>query len=270
LGETKLRSILGAADLRPAHPHEIVEWFGASAGSLGPVGVVNMRVVADSALEGRRNMIAGANKDDFHLRNVTPGRDFHPEYFNLRQVQAGDSCAQCGAALDVAKAIEVGHIFKLGYKYADSMGLRVLGEDGKEVTPIMGSYGIGIERILTCAIELFHDKDGIALPAAIAPFSVVITPVNYGDAAQREAAERLYASCLALHIDALLDDRDERPGVKFKDADLIGIPYRITIGKKLGAGNIEFVERRTRTSEDVPIEQAVTHLQKKLLPPVDR
>jgi prolyl-tRNA synthetase len=270
LSETKLRSILGAGDLRPAHPHEIVEWFGASAGSLGPVGISNMRVIADSALEGRRNMIAGANKDDFHLRNVTPGRDFHPEYFDLRQVAVGDSCAQCGAALDVAKAIEVGHIFKLGYKYADSMGLRVLGEDGKEITPIMGSYGIGIERILTCAIELFHDKDGIALPAAIAPFSVVITPVNYGDTAQREAAERLYASCLALHIDALLDDRDERPGVKFKDADLIGIPYRITIGKKLSAGNIEFVERRTRVSEDVTIEQAVMHLQKKLQPAAGR
>jgi len=140
----------------------------------------------------------------------------------------------------------------------------VLGEDGKEITPIMGSYGIGIERILTCAIELFHDKDGMSLPSAIAPFTVVITPVNYADSLQREAADMLYAECLRFGIDALLDDRDERPGVKFKDADLIGIPYRLTVGKKLSEGKIEFVERRTRASEDVLLAGAVPHLQRKL------
>ena len=144
------------------------------------------------------------------------------------------------------------------------MGLRVLGENGKEITPIMGSYGIGIERILTCAVELYHDKDGMALPAAIAPFVVVITPVNYGEALQKEAADLLYAACTKAGIDALLDDRDERPGVKFKDADLIGIPYRVTIGKKLSDGKVEFVERRTRSSEEVLLHGAVPHLQKKL------
>jgi prolyl-tRNA synthetase len=159
------------------------------------------------------------------------------------------------------KAIEVGHIFMLGYKYSESMGLRVLGEDGKEITPIMGSYGIGIERILTCAIELFHDRDGMSLPASIAPFTVVVTPVNYSDSLQREAADMLYAECLRFGIDVLLDDRDERPGVKFKDADLIGIPYRLTVGKKLADGKIEFVERRTRASEDVPLAGAIPHLQ---------
>jgi prolyl-tRNA synthetase len=264
LSETKLRSVLEAADLRPAHPHEIISWFGASAGSLGPIAVKNMRVLADSALESRRNMIGGANRDDYHLKNVTPGKDFQPEYFDLRQVAAGDTCANCGALLEVVKAIEIGHIFKLGYKYSESMGLRVLGEDGKEITPIMGSYGIGIERILTCAIELYNDKDGMSLPPAIAPFTVVITPVNYGDPLQKQAADLLYKECLQLGIDALLDDRDERPGVKFKDADLIGIPYRITIGKKLSTGRIEFMERRSRGSEEVLLEAAIPHLQKKL------
>ena len=264
LSETKLLAVLGVTDLRPALAHEIAAWFKASAGSLGPVGVKNMRVLADLALQGRRNMIAGANKDDYHLRNVTPGEDFQAEYFDLRQVAGGDACANCGQPLTVAKAIEIGHIFKLGYKYSESMGLRVLGKDGKEVTPIMGSYGIGIERILTCAIELFNDKDGMSLPAAIAPFTVVITPVNYAEPLQREAADLLYAECGKRGIDVLLDDRNERPGVKFKDADLIGIPYRITIGKKLSEGKVEFIERRTRASVEVPLSEAVAHLQEKL------
>ncbi len=264
LSETKLASVLNASEIRPAHPHEIVEWFGASAGSLGPVGVTKLRVLMDSALAGRRNMIAGANRDDYHLRNVTPGKDFTAETHDLRQANEGDACPNCGAKLQLYKAIETGHIFKLGYKYSESMGLRVLGEDGKEITPIMGSYGIGIERILTCAIELYHDKDGMSLPPTIAPFSVVITPVNYSDSLQHEAADTLYRECLHFGIDALLDDRDERPGVKFKDADLVGIPYRITVGKKLSEGKVEFVERRTRASEDVLLAGAVPHLQKKL------
>ncbi len=209
-------------------------------------------------------MIGGANKDDYHLKNVTPGKDFQPEYFDLRQVAAVDACATCGGALDIAKAIEIGHIFKLGYKYSEAMGLRVLGEDGKEVTPIMGSYGIGIERVLTCAIELFNDKDGMSLPVSIAPFTVVITPVNYTDAALREAADKLYAECAQAGIDALLDDRDERPGVKFKDAELIGIPFRITVGKKLSEGKVEFVERRTKASSDVPVGEVIAHLRQKL------
>jgi prolyl-tRNA synthetase len=264
LSETKLSGVLQAKDLRTAHPHEIVDWFGASAGSLGPLGVKNMRVLADLALQSRRNMFAGANKDHYHLKNVTPGRDFQPEYFDLRQVTAADSCASCGGTLDIAKAIEIGHIFKLGYKYSKSMGLTVQSEDGKEVTPIMGSYGIGIERILTCAIELFNDKDGMSLPQTIAPFTVVITPVNYADSALRAAADNLYEECAQAGIDALLDDRDDRPGVKFKDADLIGIPYRITVGKKLSDGKIEFAERRSRTSVEVLLAEAIPHLRQKI------
>jgi prolyl-tRNA synthetase len=264
MSETKLAGALGAKEVRTALPHEIKEWFGASAGSLGPVGAGKIRILADLALKGRKNMIAGANKDDFHLRHVTPDEDFRPEWFDLRQSVTGDACVQCGQPLETVKTVEIGHIFKLGYKYSESMGLRVLDEFGKEVTPIMGSYGIGIERILTCAIELFNDKDGISLPASIAPFAAVITPANYKDALQHEAADLLYRDCKHLGLDVLLDDRDERPGVKFKDADLIGVPYRITIGKKLAEGKVEFVERRTRKSEDILLHDVPAHLQKVL------
>src|SRR5581483_1028919 len=262
LSETKFGTVAGDPEFRTAHPEEIREWFGAEAGSLGPVGVQNMPILADNALAGRRNMIAGANKDDHHLRHVTPGEDFQADFRDLRQVAAGDGCPNCGAPLEIRKTVEVGHIFKLGYRYSDAMGLRVLNADGKEVTPIMGSYGIGIERILTCAIELYHDRDGVVLPAAIAPFEVVITPVNTAEAAQVEAAEQIYASCRAAGLDVLLDDRDERPGVKFKDADLIGIPYRIVAGKKLANGMVELVERRGKKSQDVPVADAVATLGK--------
>jgi len=258
LSETKFSTVLKAVDVRPALAEEIRQWFGAEAGSLGPVGVKNMRVVADESLRGRRNMIAGANRDDYHLRHVTPGRDFQPEYFDLRQADVGDTCIRCGARLDLNKSVEIGHIFKLGYKYSESMGLRVLNEAGEEVTVIMGSYGIGVERILAAAIELFHDADGMALPATIAPFDVVITPVNYVDAKLRSAAEEIHQQCRQAGLDVLLDDRNERPGVKFKDADLIGIPYRITVGKKLGEGKVEIVERRTRRTEDIPLDSVAS------------
>jgi len=263
--ETKLSSVLQAREVRPAHPHEIREWFGADPGSLGPIGIRSMQVVADLSLEGRRNMIAGANKDDHHLRHVTPGRDFEARFEDFRQVEAGDRCPSCGkGALELKKTIEVGHIFKLGYKYSESLGLRVINQEGAEIAPIMGSYGIGVERILSAAIEEHNDADGMTLPAAIAPFSVVVTPVNIADASQKEKAQEIYSALLALGIDALLDDRDERAGVKFKDADLIGIPYRITVGKKLSQGLVEFVQRRRKTSSDVPVEEAAIAVQRAL------
>ena len=224
--------------------------------------MTTMPVLCDLALQGRKNMIAGANKDDYHLRNVTPGEDFKTEWHDLRHVVSGDSDLETGNPLQIVKMIEIGHIFKLGYKYSASMGLRVLDESGKEVTPIMGSYGIGIERILCCAIELFHDEYGMTLPAAIAPFTVVVTPVNYSDAAQRKAAEDTYTHCKSLGLDAILDDRDERPGVKFKDAELVGIPYRITIGKKLKDGFVEVVDRRTRLSTDITLADAPAFVKK--------
>jgi prolyl-tRNA synthetase len=264
LSVTKLGAIVNDPEFRPAQPEEIQQWFGAAAGSLGPVGVKNMPILADQALVGRRNMIAGANKDDYHLRHTTLGEDFQAEIHDLRQVAAGDQCVKCGAAVEIRKMVEIGHIFKLGYKYSDSMGLRVLNADGKEVTPIMGSYGIGIERILSAAIELYYDKDGIVLPVSIAPFQVVITPANNSDAAQMEAARNIYQGCLALGLDALLDDRDERPGVKFKDADLIGVPFRIVVGKKLGSGLVELAERKTKKSTDVPVADAAAAVAERL------
>ena len=260
LSETKLGSVITAAELRPAHPAEIQGWMGAGAGSLGPVGLPKMRILADEALKGRRNMIAGANRDDYHLRNVTPGEDFQAEFHDLRQVAPGDLCVRCRQPLNLHKTIEVGHIFKLGYKYSDAMGLKVLKADGSEERVIMGSYGIGIERILSAAIEQGHDADGMVLPPSIAPFTVVVTPVNSADTRLMEAARRIYQDCLALKLDALLDDRYERAGVKFKDADLIGIPFRITVGKRLVAGQVEITERRGRQKTEVPVESAAAQV----------
>ncbi len=263
LSETKFASVLGVSEIRPAHPEEMRHWLGADAGSLGPVGVTKLRIVADSALKGRRNMISGANRDDYHLRHVTPGEDFTAEFHDVRQVAAGDDCIHCGTPLDLRKTIEIGHIFKLGYKYSNSMGLRVLNADGAEVPVIMGSYGIGIERILSAAVEQRHDKDGMALPVSIAPFVVVVTPVNSNEPAQRRAADEIYQTCLGLGMDALLDDRDERPGVKFKDADLIGIPFRVTVGKKLAQGMVELVERQGHKSADVPVADAAAEVKQR-------
>jgi prolyl-tRNA synthetase len=257
LSEAKLASVLDATEVRAAQPEELRQWFGADAGSLGPIGVKNVRILADNALRGRHNMIAGANKNDYHLRNVTLGEDFEAEFGDLRQATEGDASVVDGSPLTVHKTVEVGHIFKLGYKYSKSMGLHVTNESGEEIAPIMGSYGIGIERILSAVVELYHDADGIVLPAAIAPFTVVITPVNGKDETQRDAAAAIYAACKAAGLDALFDDRDERPGVKFKDADLIGIPYRITVGKKLPQGIVELVERRPKRSTDIPMAKVV-------------
>jgi prolyl-tRNA synthetase len=223
-----------------------------------------MPVVADLALQGRRNMICGANRNDYHLRNVTPGEDFKAKFADIRQVAEGDTEVETGEPLEIVKTVEIGHIFKLGYKYSETLGLRVTNESGEEITPIMGSYGIGIERILCAAIELYHDKDGMALPASIAPFELVITPVNIGDSAQREAGERLFTECRAAGIDVVFDDRDERPGVKFKDADLVGIPCRITLGRKLAQGIVEIVDRRSKQVSEVALADAVAWVSERI------
>jgi len=265
LNETKLLAVLGAKEVRPAHPQEIAEWMGADAGSLGPVGApAKMRILADSALEGRRNLVAGANKTGFHLRNVTLGEDFQAEIVDIREVEEGDLDVESGQPVRLRKCIEVGHIFKLGYKYSESMKLRVLDENGKEITPIMGSYGIGLERILTAAIEQNNDDAGMALPAAIAPFEAVVTPINWKVDEQREAAEKFYTALLESGVDAVLDDRLERPGVKLKDADLAGIPFRIVVGKRIAEGYVELAERSTRQTGDVKIDEVVGLLRQKL------
>jgi prolyl-tRNA synthetase len=273
VNETKLLGAIGAADLRTMQAEELSQFFNGPAGFLGPVGLTHnakpldegLTVVVDKSLEDRRNLVAGANKLDYHLRNVVPGRDFTWTISaDIRSVNEGDACPQsardgnpCAGKLVVGKAVEVGHIFKLGYKYSESMGARVLDVNGKEVTPIMGSYGIGIERILTAAIEQSNDKNGFWLPSSIAPFTVVVTVTNSSDAALAETGQSLAAELEAAGLDVLLDDRDERAGVKFKDADLVGIPYRINVGKKAAGGFVELVTRATSTSVDVALHEVV-------------
>ena len=272
LNEAKVLAVTGAREIRPMHAEEIQKLFEAPAGYLGPVGldmegfnaggVDGMKLVyVDKALEGRTNLIAGANKEDYHLRNVTPGRDFAvKQYADLRNVEAGEGCPNCGTPMTVAKAVEIGHIFKLGYKYSESMGARVLDQSGREVAPIMGSYGIGIERILTSAIEQSNDSDGFWLPRSIAPFDVIVTSTNVSDATVRNAGEEIASKLSSAGFDVLLDDREDRAGVKFKDADLVGVPYRVNVGKKVSEGKVELVERSTRKSTDASMTEIVEKL----------
>src|SRR5437763_1573705 len=225
LNEAKLQTASGASVLRPARPEEIQRWMGARPGSLGGVGLAGkgLRIVMHGRLAGLTGLVTGANGDGFHLRNVYVPRDLaHATSADLRSVNAGEGCPRCGTPLTVGKSLEVGHIFKLGTRYSESMGARVLDEGGREVPIVMGSYGIGVERILAGAVELHHDADGIRFPMSIAPFHVALLPLQMQDAAVRQAAERLYAELTAAGVDVLLDGRDERAGVKFKDGDLIG------------------------------------------------
>jgi prolyl-tRNA synthetase len=275
VNETKLAGAVGAAELRTMNAEELETFFHAPAGFLGPVGLApatkplaeGLTVVMDKAFEGRKNLVCAANRLDYHLRNVTPGRDFSWTLLaDIRTVNEGEACpvSGCTGKLVVGRAVEVGHIFKLGYKYTSSMGVNVLDPNGKEVTPIMGCYGIGIERILTAAIEQSNDANGFWLPPSIAPFTVVVTVTNVTDALLRETGEKLASDLEAAGLDVLLDDRDERAGVKFKDADLVGIPYRVNVGKKVVDGKVELVTRSVPGSEEVAITDLVTHLKQKL------
>ena len=296
LNETKLggeiqRSFSGA-ELRMMSPEEVTEIFGVPHGFLGPYQLPPYRRIRptllrpqayfDHYLQGRENLVAGGNKADTHILNVTPGRDFkilqsqlpstgianedEPELalLDLLLVEQGDPCPNCGHPLKIGKAVEIGHIFKLGYKYSESMGARVLDEHGKEVTPIMGSYGIGLERILTACVEQNADENGFWMPANIAPFEVVVTPTNTADEKINTGAEDIAKALEAAGVEVLLDDRDERPGVKFKDADLIGVPYRINVGKKLADGIVEVVTRAGSTRDDVKVSDVVDCLKRLL------
>ena len=270
LNEAKLSTAIGGREYRAMQEEEIHELFHSPPGYLGPLHIewakdesdtARPLLLVEEALRGRRNLIAGANKEEFHVRNLTPGENFHPTaWADLRTVVEGESCTRCGSPMKIGKAVEIGHIFKLGYKYAEAMGVRVLDEHGKEVTPIMGSYGIGIERILTACIEQNHDDDGFWLPAGIAPFDVILSPLAAGGELL-ESAVQIGSTLERVGFEVLLDDRDERPGVKFKDADLIGVPYRVTIAsKKLADGKVEVLVRGTKQKEDVGIQTVVEHL----------
>ncbi len=259
LHERKLARALGGGDLRPAHPEEVREHLGAPVGSVGPVGA-RVRILADEALQAG-SYVVGANREGFHLRGVTPGRDFECRFVDLHTAVAGEACPQCGQPLAIDRVIEIGNIFKLGTKYSQALGAMYLDESGKEQPIVMGSYGIGPARIAAAAIEQLADADGIVWPAAIAPFRVHIVLVSRKDDAQRAAAEAIYAACAGAGFDALLDDRDERPGVKFKDADLLGMPVRITVGNALVKERVvEVRERRTRNELRVPVDKVVETL----------
>jgi prolyl-tRNA synthetase len=281
VNETKLLTLAKAATLRPMQTEELEKYFQGPAGFIGPIGLVvrskellgewdtkkqpadarAVTVVLDEGLVGRVNMICGANKLDYHLKNVTPGKDFqYTIAADVRSVNSGEGCPDCGSPLRIDTAVEIGHIFKLGYKYSESMGAHVLDKNGKEVTIIMGSYGIGIERILTAAVEQSNDPNGFWLSPAIAPFDVVVVATNTSDEKVRTTAEGIARQLEAAGLDVLLDDRDERPGVKFKDADLVGIPFRINVGKKVTEDLVEVVRRSTLAREDIKISAISEHL----------
>jgi prolyl-tRNA synthetase len=264
LVEQKLTVATGAVAVRPAHPKEITDALGASPGSLGAIGVTDLPVIADDALRGRRNMVTGANTDGVHVRGVDVDRDIAVgTWADLREVVAGEVCANCGGALDVVRTIEVGHIFKLGYKYTEALDVTVLGPDGSRVRPIMGCYGIGVERAMAAIVETHHDETGIVWPAQVAPFEVVVVLLNGDDESTVQAAEDIYARLLADQVDVILDDRDLRPGAKFTDVELIGIPYRVTVGKRgLAGGTVEITTRSTGETVTVAVGEVAEHVRK--------
>ena len=252
----KLQDATGAIDLRPATPEEAHDTLGAMPGSLGAVGVEGLRIVADHALQGRTGLATGANEDDWHYTGVSVERDIAvDEWADLREVSAGEACPSCGDPIEIVRCIEAGHIFKLGTKYSEAMGAKVLDPDGNQQPIVMGSYGIGVERAMATVVETFHDDNGIIWPTSIAPFEVVITIVAMKDDASVAGAEALYDDLAARGVDVLLDDRDARAGVKFADAELIGIPHRVTFGPKAFAdGEVEYTLRATGETERVPVD----------------
>jgi prolyl-tRNA synthetase len=262
LNEIKLKKILGCEELEMATDEDIAKATDAPVGYLGPIGR-KIRIIADTTVKGMRNFVCGANEADYHLKNVNHDRDFSiTEYADIRNVNHGDQCPRCpGGILEMWRGIEVGHVFKLGMKYSKALNATFLDPEGKEQVVFMGCYGIGIGRTVASCIEQNHDANGIIFPLPIAPFHCIISAVNPKDEAVSKASEDLYAKLLSLGVEVLYDDRDERPGVKFKDADLIGIPIRIVVGaKNLVDGKVELKQRRGGDVELLPIDDAVSRV----------
>ncbi len=255
LEEAKLTALLGAP-FRPAHPEEIEDLFGCEAGFLGPVNAPKMPVVADRRIEGGKNRITGANENHYHITGVDVGRHFRPDRFaDLRTVKTGEGCPQCAGTLRVTNAIEIGHIFKLGTKYSQAMGANILDADGKERPIVMGSYGIGIARIVACAIEAGHDENGIIWPDPLTPYDVVLIGLNLQDKEVKDKAEAVYEDLKRRGFEVLYDDRDLRPGFKFNDADLLGIPHQVVISpRSLAQGGVEYKSRRSGKRSVVPVD----------------
>ena len=258
INEVKLKNLVGCTDdLELADPAVVRELTHAQVGFAGPIGL-DVPVYADLEVTEMRNFIVGANETDYHWKNVNVGRDFTPDFTaDIRLITDGDVCPHCGKPIKTAQGIEVGHIFKLGTKYSDALGLKALDESGEEKTVIMGCYGIGVTRCIAAVIEQNYDDNGIIWPVSVAPYHVVVVPVNHKDENQVKIAEKIYGELQARGIEALLDDREERAGVKFKDADLIGIPVRIVVGKKCGDGIVEYKLRRAESAEEKTIEVAI-------------
>jgi prolyl-tRNA synthetase len=266
LNESKLMAVLGT-DVRPMEAEKLRELTGADGGSIGPVGLTGFTILADNRLKGANGLISGANRNDYHLRNIDLERDcVIGGYHDLRTVEEGEPSPNGGGNLRIVRGIELGHIFKLGTKYADALGAMFLDENGKESPVIMGSYGIGIERIVACHIEQNHDDNGIVWDRALAPYDVHLIAVSARSAQVTDAAEALYGELGRSGIDVLFDDRKETsPGFKFKDADLLGMPYQVIVGEKnLAAGKIEIKDRKTGTRTLVPKEELVGTVQKLL------
>ena len=264
LNETKLAARTGAAAVRPATVEEIVALLAARPGSLGAVAKVpaNLKVFADDRLQGANDMTTGANEDGFHLKNVSIERDIQvTAWFDLRTVSAGEPCVKCAKPLKIRRAIEVGHVFKLGTKYSEALNATFLAADGSRQPLVMGCYGIGVTRTLQAIIEQGNDKDGVVWPLSVAPYQVCLTPLAVApDSQAMQVAEKFYAELTARGVDVILDDRDERPGVKFKDADLVGFPFRIALGEKsLAKGEVE-IKPRSGAMLSVPIDGAVEAL----------
>lgn len=266
LVEQKLIDTTGATAVRPAHPEEIRAALNASAGSLGAVGVTDLPVIADVALRGRRDMFTGANIDGFHLRGVDVDRDIVVDtWADLREVVAGEACVRCGEPLQLQRAIEVGHIFKLGYKYSDALGATVLDADGKRTKIIMGSYGIGVERAMAAIVECHWDERGIVWPLAVAPFEVAVVVAQPDDADTARHGMQIYDQLRDAGVDVIVDDRSDRVGVKFRDVELVGIPVRVTVGKRgLADGVVEVTYRASGETERVAVDDAVDHVRRML------
>ncbi|MBQ7974733.1 MAG: proline--tRNA ligase [Clostridia bacterium] len=258
INEVKLKNLVGCTDdLELAEPAVVRDLTNAEVGFAGPIGL-NIPVYADKEVAMMKNFIVGANETDYHFENVNIGRDFETvTVADIRLIETGDACPKCGKPIKTAQGIEVGHIFKLGTKYSDALGLKALDENGSMSQVIMGCYGIGVTRCISAAIEQNYDENGIIWPAAIAPYQVSVVPVNHKDEEQMKAAEAIYEKLLDSKIEALLDDRAERPGVKFKDSDLMGIPVRIVVGKKIGEGIVEYKERTAQEAELKTIDEAI-------------
>ena len=259
VNEVKLKNLVGCADdLELAEPAVVREITNAQVGFAGPVNL-GIKVYADKEVALMKNFVVGANETDMHYKNVNFGRDFTPDVTaDIRVVVTGDKCPKCGGEIKSEQGIEVGHIFKLGTKYSDALGLKYLDESGTQKSVIMGCYGIGVSRCLAAAVEQNYDDNGIIWPVSIAPYEAIVVTANYKDEEQVKASEDIYNELKAAGVDVLLDDRRERAGVKFKDADLIGIPVRIVVGKKIGEGIVEYKERTQQSADEISVNDAVS------------